>query len=683
MSGFAFSSRTMSLKKTIIISLSHSGQTFPTLHATHTLHKLCGERVFVMTGSVDSKMAAAVGQLSFAAAPWIARTWTTFAGWRPAEALTVSTVAFHQTMTELLLYLAHCAVSEKEKDFVGASGFKMDEKDLEDMRRLNSVSARNGIPEIVGYTVDGTAQPSAVNDDLKKQGRKWALHVLEGPYAWCLSAAYICLTVIWGHPVFFSVAQLINHAIQAGDKEIQEAGPSHEVKYVMLALDSVLYSFLPLFWCMVLRIVQRRELLARLGKRTLVIGDVPYVHQLLEAYVSKLFSLSYSIASLDVHGANAIDHLVHRFTHRVYRGTLVAVGRTDGRLFSQSKGESWILMAMQQCKAIMHLGAGPEIISVGHNPYFPAKVLTHHTALSTTRPRFLCETLLQLKDVKTTEPMSLSANIKEIDRTTNSVDLVRKTFGIEGRDCVGQHHLERMLPSQLKRVASTVHQMLDRASEVMSFAEASRHGSHELSSHELSSHSLASLADRSRRGATRGASRSTDASRHNVRTSDVSNNLDSEGHDAFPQTTSIAETGGPAALDAAIDHVSDGYLLQLFSKTATLELWHENRHASFERYIAFLVLFHQMAARVASFAPLSFQVWRSQSQLRVATTAAPISAAEIQKKWDTDFDVSDAPTLPASDSDFILEVEGETAFERGTWFKNQSPVSKSEHNSHL
>jgi len=322
-------------------------------------------------------------------------------------------------------------------------------------------------------------------------------------------------------------------------------------------------------------------------------------------------------------------------------------------------------MAMQQCKAIMHLGAGPEIISVGHNPYFPAKVLTHHTALSTTRPRFLCETLLQLKDVKTTEPMKLSANIKEIDRTTNSVDLVRKTFGIEGRDCVGHHHLERMLPSQLKRVASSVHQILDRASEVMSFAEASRHG--DLSRHELSSHSLASLADRSRRGVSRGASRSTDVSRHNVRTSDISNHLESEG--------SIAETGGPAALDAAIDHVSDGYLLQLFSKTATLELWHENRHASFERYIAFLVLFHQMAARVASFAPLSFQVWRSQSQLRVATTAAPISAAEIQKKWDTDFDVSDAPTLPASDSEFMLEVEGETAFERGTWFKNQSPVS--------
>ena len=91
-------------------------------------------------------------------------------------------------------------------------------------------------------------------------------------------------------------------------------------------------------------------------------------------------------------------------------------------------------------------------------------------------------------------------------------------------------------------------------------------------------------------------------------------------------------------LDRAIDQLHGSPILQLFDKTATLELWHENRHASLERYIAFLVLFHQMAARVAAFTPLGFKVWRSQSQLRVATTAAPISAHEIQHAWDSDFD---------------------------------------------
>ena len=62
--------------------------------------------------------------------------------------------------------------------------------------------------------------------------------------------------------------------------------------------------------------MQGRPLWARLGRRTVLILDVPYVHQLLEAYVSKLFSLSYGVASVDVHGADPADHFVHCFTHR-------------------------------------------------------------------------------------------------------------------------------------------------------------------------------------------------------------------------------------------------------------------------------------------------------------------------------------------------------------------------------
>ena len=119
----------------------------------------------------------------------------------------------------------------------------------------------------------------------------------------------------------------------------------------------------------------------------------------------------------------------------------------------------------------------------------------------------------------------------------------------------------------------------------------------------------------------------------------------------------LAEAAGPAALDRALDRVQDGFILQLFNKTATLERWHENRHASFERYVAFLVLFHQMTVRVASFAPLAFNISRSQSQLRVATTAAPISAAEIQQQWGVDFhDFGENPleSITSADRDETL-----------------------------
>ena len=65
-----------------------------------------------------------------------------------------------------------------------------------------------------------------------------------------------------------------------------------------------------------LPLMQGRPLWARLGRRTVLILDVPYIHQLLEAYVSKLFSLSFGVASVDVHGADPADHFVHCFTHR-------------------------------------------------------------------------------------------------------------------------------------------------------------------------------------------------------------------------------------------------------------------------------------------------------------------------------------------------------------------------------
>jgi len=290
-----------------------------------------------------------------------------------------------QTLTEILLFMARNAASQNSQ-FAAISGIKFQSEDIADLYHLNSACV-DGLAQIVGFDVNANPLVTRLNNSLRDVGRQWALHVLEGPYSWCLSAAYILATVISGFPLFLSLAR-VAHGAAANDPD---ALLPEGLKYSMLVLDAVFYCFLPLCFSMLLRVMQGRELLARLGKRTLVIADVPYVHQLLESYVSKLFSQSYSIASLDVHGANGVDHLVHRFTHRVYRGTLIAVGRTDGRLFSQSKGESWILMAMQQCKAIMHLGSGPEIVSVGHNPFTNNDVLKKHVVIDNSRPRFLCE----------------------------------------------------------------------------------------------------------------------------------------------------------------------------------------------------------------------------------------------------------------------------------------------------
>lgn len=74
-------------------------------------------------------------------------------------------------------------------------------------------------------------------------------------------------------------------------------------------------------------------------------------------------------------------------------------------------------------------------------------------------------------------------------------------------------------------------------------------------------------------------------------------------------------------------------VLELLEAQSAVEEFLENRFLSAERLLAFLVSFHAMAATVASFWPLQWDTSRSQSRLRVATTAAPVSAADLQTSF--------------------------------------------------
>ena len=59
-----------------------------------------------------------------------------------------------------------------------------------------------------------------------------------------------------------------------------------------------------------------------------------------------------------------------------------------------TKAESWVLMALQQCKAIVHLLAPPEVLTIGHNPYRNPSVVDAHVAIpSKFRPKFMSELL--------------------------------------------------------------------------------------------------------------------------------------------------------------------------------------------------------------------------------------------------------------------------------------------------
>lgn len=75
------------------------------------------------------------------------------------------------------------------------------------------------------------------------------------------------------------------------------------------------------------------------------------------------------------------------------------------------------------------------------------------------------------------------------------------------------------------------------------------------------------------------------------------------------------------------------------SQRMNMELY-ESRCASLQRFVAMCVVFHEMGTRVQSFFPahscgyLGYRVDRTHSMLRVATTASPVSGADVRERME-------------------------------------------------
>merc|ERR1711965_1199701 len=73
-------------------------------------------------------------------------------------------------------------------------------------------------------------------------------------------------------------------------------------------------------------------------------------------------------------------------------------------------------------------------------------------------------------------------------------------------------------------------------------------------------------------------------------------------------------------------------------KQGQMQEIYEGRIASLERFVAFLVMFHAMAKSVQDFWPrvsfglLGYDMSRSQSIMRIATTASPVSGSDVRHK---------------------------------------------------
>ena len=96
---------------------------------------------------------------------------------------------------------------------------------------------------------------------------------------------------------------------------------------------------------------------------------------------------------------NPSDHLVHRHTHRVVRGSLVICGRPDGRLSALSTAEAAVCLSVNQASSIQSLGGTCESITIGHNP-FKLPLTKKGIFLKRKRPLFLCERKLIESDAR-------------------------------------------------------------------------------------------------------------------------------------------------------------------------------------------------------------------------------------------------------------------------------------------
>lgn len=225
------------------------------------------------------------------------RVFTTDIGVRPAEPCSLSVAATHQLLTQIYEYI--CLVILSKQVFRDLTGAVVTEPDLRVLERCNQDNIL-ALERIVGRQVSGKEHQTEVVNELKEAGDLWADHVLENARAYIMSFIYVVGTVTSGYPAVTGIA--IACGLAAG----------HWGFYITRFLDALIYFFLPQINIIIIRLIQNRNLRHRMTGRTVVVGDIPWVAQSIEAFLSKIFARSYSIAGLNVLSGNPADHLVHR-----------------------------------------------------------------------------------------------------------------------------------------------------------------------------------------------------------------------------------------------------------------------------------------------------------------------------------------------------------------------------------
>ncbi|CAJ1406744.1 unnamed protein product [Effrenium voratum] len=598
------------LQGCVVLLLSHSGGTFATLNVSNLLQAVT-KNLFVVTSEWDTQIGKQLRQIDDTS-----RIFNTGVGLRPAEPCSLSVAAMHQLLTQILVYIAATILEDRE--LCQTAGAVVQRKDLAELERCNGMNI-SALAEIVGQ-----GGPTETVKQLRGKGRRWAQHVLEGPRAWILCALYIFITVTLGQA---PVTLICEHA---GLYEVHE-----DLAYAARALDALLYIFLPQLSMLLIRLVQRRPLLHRMTGRTVVIGDVPWVAQSAEAFLSKLVACSYSAASLNVLSGNPADHLVHRMTHRVVRGTLLACGRPDGRLISLSGAEQAVCLAVNQASSIQSMGETCESLTIGHNPF--KLPLAEAVFLKGNRPKYLFETASSRDEsMSPTALLGEFSNFRQARKgkaDEDEPDWMHDATFTRLQHAAFQRQVSVDMQEKARAEADTL--QLDADGHV-SFKEFER-GFRRLRKDRIDRKGLMKIFERFDTNY-EGALHPVDCKA--IYRMDLTSLL-SLVEGAHPRVKM-----GLLKVQESVEEVFGEQLVQehperhaqiVETQFLSMHLY-ESRIASLQRAVAFFVMFHEMGKTIANFWPwvsfglLRYRMDRTHSIMRIATTASPVSGAEVRQK---------------------------------------------------
>jgi Ca2+-binding EF-hand superfamily protein len=646
------------LDGTIVIIVSHSGGTFAPL-ATSNLMQSNTDNIFVVASEWDTQVGKQLRKINRenGGTSFDSRVFSTMVGVRPAEPCSLSVAATQQVLTLMLQYACQLVVASPELRSVAGCVFS--DRDLREMERCN-VETIAALTEICGVdpegkpariaaesrdSLDDGVNPSAggfvggrgrsdTERALRRAGEAWAQHVLEAPRAWIICFAYIVITVTSGYPLISGVG------VAAGVEATWALR-------VMGFFDALLYVFLPQLACLAIRVAQRRPLLHRMTARSVVIGDCPWVSQSMEAFVSKLFACAYSVASVGVLSGNPADHLVHRHTHRVMRGTLICVGRPDGRLSALTSLESTVNLSVNQASSIQNLGVTCESMTIGHNPN-KLPLTAGAVFLRSFRPMYLCERLLKEAGVLR-RSMSSGAlhgeyanlqnrsNKKKISEMSSAVDkfdfvnaalketggdpdaTLRRKFASIDADGSGEIDFE-----EFKEAYASMGGFLNPEELEKIFKDGDVDGSSTLDFEEFRD-----ILRMDRVSALTKLGQASPGELHGLV------QLEPSDEDYFGQHLRVSSELKKGR--ASGKHDRDDDFAFVASQNLSMRMY-ETRFASLQRFVSMCVMFHEMGKRVADFWPavsfgaLGYDMSRTHSIMRIATTASPVSGAEVRDK---------------------------------------------------